>query len=139
MNIEDIYLLNAVGLIGLAALNIAYIVKRMRMHDREPRTPKRRKRVIEEYEEEELEEEEDYEIRRRKKKRKPRAKTQPISISKMARELEKALKARKIAIMCPEHKREVEVLLDGTIICPEGHRIWPPDQEELGEVGEDEA
>ncbi len=124
MSIEDIYILNMVAIIGLAVVNIAYIVRNSR---RQPR-----KEVKEEY----------IEAPRRRPRPRPRKtkpKTQPLSISKMAKELEQALKAGKITIMCPEHKREVEVLLDGTIICPEGHRLWPPDRDEgvEDEGGED--
>ena len=50
----------------------------------------------------------------------------------MLEALNSAVKAGKVKLTCPEHKdADVTLLIDGTLICSKGHRLWPP-----GEGGE---
>ncbi len=52
--------------------------------------------------------------------------------SKLARELDKAVRAGAVRLTCPIHRdKDVTILSDGTIICEEGHRLWPPGEEEV--------
>jgi len=47
-------------------------------------------------------------------------------INKMLHELRAALSQGAVKLTCPKHKdAEVTVLADGTIVCSEGHRLWP--------------
>ena len=51
----------------------------------------------------------------------------------MLQSLNDAIKAGKVKLTCPEHKdAEVTLLIDGTMICSKGHRLWPPSPEEAG-------
>jgi len=43
--------------------------------------------------------------------------------------LNTAIKSGKVKLKCAQHDADVTVLVDGTIICSEGHRIWPPSEE----------
>ena len=45
--------------------------------------------------------------------------------SKMIVELNNAINAGAVKVICPIHNEDVEILADGTIICRKGHRIWP--------------
>ncbi|AQQ75450.1 hypothetical protein JdFRA1000001_17c [uncultured archaeal virus] len=56
--------------------------------------------------------------------------------SKMVAGLKNALDTGLIKIRCSEHDSDVEVLADGTIICREKHRIWPPEKVEDEEYEE---
>ena len=45
--------------------------------------------------------------------------------SKMIMGLNAAISRGVVKAICPVHKSDVQILVDGTIICREGHRIWP--------------
>jgi len=48
----------------------------------------------------------------------------------MLEALNSAVKAGKVKLTCPEHKdADVTLLIDGTLICSKGHRLWPPGEE----------
>jgi len=50
--------------------------------------------------------------------------------NKMQLELGKAIEAGAVQLRCPKHpEAQVTLLLDGTITCSKGHRIWPPEVE----------
>ena len=59
-------------------------------------------------------------------------------MSKMLIELKNALDSGAVKLTCPKHpESSVTVLADGTIVCSKGHRVWPPEKEEVKvEVGE---
>ena len=50
---------------------------------------------------------------------------------KMALALHEAVHSGSIRVVCPEHDQEVEILLDGTLVCREGHRIIPAKRPEI--------
>ena len=54
--------------------------------------------------------------------------------SKMLRELDKAVRDGAVRLVCPAHTKNATILGDGTILCEEGHRLWPK-EEEVGEDG----
>lgn len=43
--------------------------------------------------------------------------------SKMALSLSEAISAGAVKVLCPVHDTDVQVLVDGTLVCTEGHRI----------------
>ena len=54
------------------------------------------------------------------------------TVSRMMRETWDAIEAGAVRLACPEHpEASVSVLQDGTIVCSEGHRLWP--RVEVGE------
>jgi len=48
-------------------------------------------------------------------------------VNKMLLEIKKALDSGVVKLVCSTHGETVTVLVDGTIICPKGHRVWPPE------------
>ena len=54
--------------------------------------------------------------------------------SKMLRELNKAVRDGAVRLVCPAHAKDATILSDGTILCEEGHRLWPK-EEEVSEHG----
>lgn len=43
--------------------------------------------------------------------------------NKMALSLSEAISTGSVRVICPTHETDVQVLVDGTLICTEGHRI----------------
>ena len=43
--------------------------------------------------------------------------------NRMALALSEAISAGSIRVICPTHETDVQVLVDGTLVCTEGHRI----------------
>ena len=52
-------------------------------------------------------------------------------INKMLEELKKAIDNNAIRLTCPSHQTYASILVDGTIICEKGHRIWPREDKEV--------
>lgn len=51
--------------------------------------------------------------------------------NRMALALHEALHSGSVKVLCPEHDMEVEILLDGTMVCRQGHRIVPVGRPEI--------